>query len=51
MTLHVGRIDVVLNGTCLDSCEEASLLFYLQENLPRLSGEGIRQMLDVIGTS
>ena len=51
VTLHVGSIDIVLNGACLYSSKESTLLFYLQEDLPSLSSQSIGKVLDIVRTS
>ena len=48
MTLHVGRIDIVLDGTRLNSCEETTLLLYLEEDLPALHGQTVGEVLHII---
>ena len=48
MTLHVGGIDVILYGSSLHGSQEATLLLYLEEDLPAFHGQTVRQMLHIV---
>ena len=48
MTLNVCCVDVVLNGTLLNSLEETTLFLNLEEQLPSLLCEGIGEVLYIV---
>ena len=48
MTFHVRSVDVVLYDTFLASLKETTFVLNLEEDLPSLLCQGIRQMLNVV---
>ena len=51
MTLGVGLVDNSLNGTCLDSSEETTLLLNREEQLPCLLAERLGELLNEVRTT
>ena len=48
MTLGIGGVDVILNASCLDSCEESTLVFHLEEYLPGFNCQTVSEVFNII---